>query len=142
MSGAGWVRTYFRIVIPVLMPTMVLVGMINFVSAVGVTSSIILLASQDTQTLSLLALHYGASRWRQLEEAGIISLVILFITVAVALPFRSLALRLGVRHDIKASPHIAGARSGRAGCGVSREIRRSTGSDAQPTTCSKACRHE
>ena len=36
--------------------------------------------------------------------------IILFLTVAVALPFRSLALRLGVRHDIKASPHIAGAR--------------------------------
>src|SRR5262245_57101043 len=54
VSGAGWVRTYFRIVVPVLMPTMVLVGMINFVSAAGVTSSIILLASQETQTLSLL----------------------------------------------------------------------------------------
>jgi hypothetical protein len=47
-----------------------------------------------------------------LEEAGIISLVILILTVAVALPFRSLALRLGVRHDIKANAHIAGARGG------------------------------
>ena len=111
VSGAGWFRTYFRIIVPVLMPTMVLMGMISFVHAAGVTSSIILLASQDTQTLSLLALHYGASRGGQLEEAGIISLVILFLTVSVALPFRALALRLGVRHDIKAGPHIAGARA-------------------------------
>jgi iron(III) transport system permease protein len=111
VSGAGWWRTYFRIVVPVLMPTMVLVGMINFVHAAGATSSIILLASQDTQTLSLLALHYGASRGGQLEEAGIISLIILFLTMAVALPFRHLALRLGVRHDMKASPHMAGSRA-------------------------------
>jgi iron(III) transport system permease protein len=110
VSGAGWTRTYFRVVVPVLMPTMVLVGMINFVHAAGVTSSIILLASQDTQTLSILALHYGASRGGQLEEAGIISLMILFLTMAVALPFRAIALRLGVRHDIKAGPHTAGAR--------------------------------
>jgi iron(III) transport system permease protein len=105
VSGAGWWRTYFRIVVPVLMPSMVLVGMINFVSAAGVTSSIVLLASQDTQTLSLLALHYGASRGGQLEEAGIISLVILAITMVVALPFRSLAMRLGVRHDVTAGPN-------------------------------------
>jgi iron(III) transport system permease protein len=111
VSGAGWWKTYFRIVVPVLMPTMVLVGMINFVHAAGATSSIILLASQDTQTLSLLALHYGASRGGQLEEAGIISLIILILTMAVALPFRHLALRLGVRHDMKAGPHIAGART-------------------------------
>jgi iron(III) transport system permease protein len=102
VSGAGWWRTYFRIVIPVLMPTMVMVGMMNFVHAATVTSVIILLASQDTQTLSILALHYGSSEGGQLEEAGIISLVITFLTIGVALPFRALALRLGVRHDMKA----------------------------------------
>jgi iron(III) transport system permease protein len=102
VSGAGWWRTYFKVVVPVLMPTMVLVGMMNFVHAAGVTSSIVLLASQDTQTLSLLALHYGASRGGQLEEAGIISIIIMLLTMGVALPFRALALRMGVRHDVTA----------------------------------------
>lgn len=99
VAGASWIRTYFRIVIPVLMPTMVLIGMLGFVSAAGTTSTIVLLASRETTTLSLLALQYGASGAR-LEEAGIISLLILFITLSIALPFRMIARRLGVRHDM------------------------------------------
>ncbi len=99
VAGAGWFRTYFRIVVPVLMPTMVLVGMINFVAAAGATSSVVLLASRDTTTLSLLALELGASGGR-LEEASIISVIIALLTVGVALPMRALALRLGVRHDV------------------------------------------
>jgi len=99
VAGASWIRTYFRIVIPVLMPTMVLVGMINFVAAAGATSSVVLLASRDTSTLSLLALEFGASGGL-LEEASIISVIITVLTVGVALPMRALALRLGVRHDV------------------------------------------
>jgi iron(III) transport system permease protein len=99
VAGAGWIRTYFRIVIPVLMPTMVLIGMLAFVSAAGSTSTIVLLASRETTTLSLLALQYGAAGSR-LEEAGIISLTIMVVTLSIALPFRVLARRLGVRHDV------------------------------------------
>lgn len=101
VAGADWLRTYFRIVIPVLMPTMALVGMINFVAAAGATSTVVLLASRDTFTLSLLALEFGATGGR-LEEASIISLIITLLTVGVALPMRALALRLGVRHDVTA----------------------------------------
>jgi iron(III) transport system permease protein len=99
VSGAGWIRTYFQIVIPVLMPTMVLIGMLAFVSAANTTSTIVLLASRQTTTLSLLALQYGAAGSR-LEEAGIISLAIMVLTLSIALPFRILARRLGVRHDM------------------------------------------
>jgi iron(III) transport system permease protein len=99
VAGAGWIRTYFRIVVPVMMPTMVLIGMLNFVSAASTTSTIVLLASTDTTTLSLLALQYGAAG-SKLEEAGIISLAIMVLTLGVALPFRVLAARLGVRHDL------------------------------------------
>lgn len=99
VAGAGWVRTYFRIVVPVLMPTMVLIGMLAFVSAAGTTSTIVLLASRETTTLSLLALQYGAAG-SKLEEAGIISLTIMVVTMGIALPFRMLAHRLGVRHDL------------------------------------------
>ena len=99
VAGAGWLRTYFTIVIPVLMPTMVLVGMINFVAAAGATSSVVLLASRDTATLSLLALEFTASGGL-LEEASIISVIITVLTMGVSLPMRALALRLGVRHDV------------------------------------------
>lgn len=101
VSGAGWLRTYVRIVIPVLMPTMVLIGTLSFVSAAGVTSSIVLLASRETTTLSLLALQDGSGSSARLEEAGIITLIIMALTFCIALPVRLLALRMGVRHDLR-----------------------------------------
>lgn len=113
VSGAGWLRTYFRIVIPVLMPTMVLIGMLNFVSAAGVTSSIILLASRDTKTLSILTLELAYGMAGRLEAAGIISLVIMVLTLGLALPMRALALRMGVRHDLRADETRLPTRAGR-----------------------------
>ncbi|MGZ9241308.1 MAG: ABC transporter permease, partial [Candidatus Binatia bacterium] len=61
VSGAGWIRTYCKIWLPLLMPTLVLLAVMNFVTAAGATSSIILLASRDTMTLSLMALELSAN---------------------------------------------------------------------------------
>ena len=82
-------------------PAMVLIGTLSFVAAAGVTSSIILLASRDTRTLSVLALQYGSGTSARLEEAGIISLIIMALTLSLALPIRLLAGRMGVRHDVR-----------------------------------------
>jgi iron(III) transport system permease protein len=97
VSGAGWFRTYTRVVIPVLRPTMVLVGMLSFVHAANTTASIVLLASRDTTTLSILSLQLGASG--QVEEGGIISLIIMALSLGLALPVRLLAIRLGLPRE-------------------------------------------
>jgi iron(III) transport system permease protein len=99
VSGAGWVRTYFRIVLPVMLPTMVLVGMLSFVGAANTTSSIILLASQDTITLSILSLQIGSGDAGQIEAGGIISLIIMVMSLALALPARILAGRLSLKQS-------------------------------------------
>jgi len=100
VSGAGWFRTYFRVVIPVLMPTMVLIGMLNFVGAANTTAAIILLASRETTTLSILALEFGSGNIGKVEEAGIISLIILMMTLGLALPMRAFARKIGVKNDM------------------------------------------
>ncbi|MGE5538611.1 MAG: ABC transporter permease [Gemmatimonas sp.] len=97
-SGAGWLYTYFRIWLPLIAPTLVLLGTYNFVLAAGATSSVILLADRNTITLSLLALEYmtsvdGAAR----EVAGIISLIIVAMTAGVALLARWVAFRRGIQ---------------------------------------------
>ncbi len=102
-SGAGWIRTYFRIWLPLLMPTLTLLAVLNFVSAAGVTSSIILLASRETITLSLLALRMTTELADQREAASIVSIFIVLLTVGIAIPLRSLSRRLGVRHDVAGS---------------------------------------
>lgn len=96
VSGAGWIRTYFRVVIPVLMPTMVLIGVLNFVAAAGSTSSIILLASRDTNTLSLLVLQLADSAVGRREAAGIVSLIIMVMTLGIAWIARAYGFRVGV----------------------------------------------
>ena len=100
VAGAGWLRTYFTIVIPLLMPTMVLIGMLNFISAASTTSSIILLASRDTLTLSIIGLEWASPELGRTENAGIISLVIMVYTLVLALIGRYYALKVGLRQDM------------------------------------------
>ena len=98
VSGAGWVRTYWRIWLPLLMPTMILLGTLNFVSAASATSSIILLASRETITLSILALEFASPELALREAAGIVTLHITMLTLGVAMVARRLGLGIGVRH--------------------------------------------
>src|SRR5215467_245618 len=99
VSGAGWLRTYFRIVLPVMLPTMVLVGMLSFVGAANSTAPVILLASQNTTTLSILSLQIGSGDIGQVEAGGIISLIIMAMSLALALPARILAQRLSLKQN-------------------------------------------
>lgn len=101
VAGAGWWYAYFRIWLPLIMPTLVLIGVFNFVIAAQATSSIILLASRDTYTLSILALEMmTADDSKLLEEAGIVSLFMIAMTVGVAVIARKFGLQLGVRHQM------------------------------------------
>jgi iron(III) transport system permease protein len=102
VSGAGWSRTYFLIWLPLLMPTLILLAVMNFVGAAGATSSIVLLASRDTMTLSLMALELSSLSVSNREAASIISIFIILFTVAGALLVRYFGRRLGVRHDMRA----------------------------------------
>ncbi|HEY4134570.1 MAG TPA: iron ABC transporter permease [Alphaproteobacteria bacterium] len=99
VSGAGYVRTFAKIWVPLLMPTLILLGTLNFVSAATTTSSIILLATRGTYTLSLLALDYGSPGINLKEEAGIISLIIMTITIVGALIARRLTRRIGLQRS-------------------------------------------
>jgi iron(III) transport system permease protein len=103
VAGAGWIRTYFKIWLPLLMPTLVLLAVMNFVAASGATSSIILLASRDTMTLSLMALELSTTAVSNREAASIISIFIIAFTIIGALLVRYFGRRLGVRHDMQAT---------------------------------------
>ncbi|MEE8563120.1 MAG: ABC transporter permease subunit, partial [Alphaproteobacteria bacterium] len=99
IAGAGWWYTYFKIWLPLIAPTLVLMGVLNFVIAAGSTGSVILLASRETVTLSLLALEYmttstGSAR----EVAGIISLFIVAMTAGLALIARWVGFQAGVQN--------------------------------------------
>jgi len=101
VSGAGWLRTYVMIWLPLLTPSLILLAVMNFVSAAGATSSIILLASRDTMTLSLMALELSSVAISNREAASIISIFIIALTVSGALLVRYFGRRIGVRHEMQ-----------------------------------------
>ena len=99
IAGAGWTRTYLKIWLPLLMPTLVLLGTMNFVIAANTTASIILLASRSTTTLSIMILHLASADLGEREQASVVSVALLLTTLAVAFTARHFGLRLGVRHE-------------------------------------------
>ena len=103
ICGAGWLRSYFRIWIPLLMPTWILIGTLNFVTAANTTSSIILIADRSTRTLSILALEFASPDMGMREEASIISIFLIVLTVGIASLARVFGLRLGVQHERRLS---------------------------------------
>jgi iron(III) transport system permease protein len=97
MSGAGFWRTYFKVVFPLMAQTMLLVAVLKFTFAAQHASSIILLATSETRTLSLLALDQVAAGYR--EVASITVIFIVLLTLGLALVARSFGLRVGIRAD-------------------------------------------
>ena len=95
-SGASWWYGFRKIVAPILMPTLVLVGVLNFISAARDISSIVLLAANATKTLSLLQLDFMVEG--RTEDAAVISVIVIVLTTGVAFLARMLGLRLGIRH--------------------------------------------
>ena len=82
--------------VPILMPTLILLAMINFVSAAGATASVVLLAGRDTQTLSLVALDYATGDY--LEEASAVSIIIMTFTTVLVFIARWRGLKMSVHH--------------------------------------------
>lgn len=99
VAGAGWTRTFFRIWIPVLMPTLTLLALFNFTIAAGTTSSIILLASRETITASILVLEWLMPGARLREEAAVVQIVLGSITLIAAFIARHYGITVGVRHS-------------------------------------------
>lgn len=95
-AGASWWYGFRKIVAPILMPTLVLVGVLNFISAARDISSIVLLAANATKTLSLLQLDFMVEG--RTEDAAVISVIVIVMTTGVAFLARLLGLRLGIRH--------------------------------------------
>jgi iron(III) transport system permease protein len=97
MSGAGFWRTYFGIVIPLMAQAIVMVGVIKFMFASQHASSVILLATSETRTLILLALDQVFAGHR--EVASITVVFITLLTLGVALVARSFGLKVGIRTE-------------------------------------------
>jgi iron(III) transport system permease protein len=95
VSGASWLTTYRRIVLPLILPCLIVVGLIEFISAARNISTVVLLATGQTRPLSLLMLDYAAGA--ELERATVVATLIIGIVVLAALGARSLGGQFSIR---------------------------------------------
>jgi len=92
-SGAPWLYTFRRIVVPLLAPAMFAVGLVTFISAVRDIPTVVFLATFDSRTLSLLMLDYIAGG--SFEKSTVIGVLVIILIIVAAVLARILGLRMG-----------------------------------------------
>jgi iron(III) transport system permease protein len=86
--GASWLRTYWRVVLPLLAPVAVTVGLITFLSAVYDISTPVLLYSPGSRPLSILMLEYSFSGARERGAAiGVVLTAVILLVLVISRRF-------------------------------------------------------
>lgn len=98
ISGSGWLGTYYKVWLPLMAPYLVLIGLLNFNTAAGTTASVVLLASRETNTLSLLILEWLMPLTARREEAAVVQIILGAITIVTLIAARRVGGRFGIRH--------------------------------------------
>lgn len=81
LCGVGKVRTFFKIMVPLIFPMFASVFVLMFMSGIKDISVTVLLARPGTRTLSLLMFEYAAQGW--MEPAAIIGVIMAAAAVVV-----------------------------------------------------------
>jgi iron(III) transport system permease protein len=93
-AGAGWTLTMRRVLMPLMAPTIAIVGLQSFAAAVSAVSLIALLGSAANKPLSLLQLEYLDTGL--FEPASAIGIVIFLLAVVAAVAARIVSSRVGL----------------------------------------------
>jgi iron(III) transport system permease protein len=92
VGGGSWLYTFRRVVVPLLMPTLVAVGILTFVSAVRDIGRIVFVVGGTNRPLALLQLDLMVSE--RFEAAAVVGLIVTLLSIGVATLAR-LSLRPG-----------------------------------------------
>jgi iron(III) transport system permease protein len=91
ITGGTWWHTYRNIVLPIISPTLMVVGLISFISAGRNISQVALLSNSTTRPLSVMQLDYISEG--RYETAAVIAIILLLLSLGMAL----IARRFGYR---------------------------------------------
>ena len=95
VCGGTWFDTFRRVVMPLIMPALITVGLVGFISAARDISTVVLLGSGRSRTLSLLMLDFAAGA--EFEKATVVAVMVVGLVVIAALLARTLGGQVGVR---------------------------------------------
>jgi iron(III) transport system permease protein len=95
VTGASWLYTVRRILLPIIMPTIMVVGIISFVSAARQIATVAMLIVGNNHVLATLQLSFMTGS--ELEAAAVVGTVIAFISLALAVLVRLMGGSVGIR---------------------------------------------
>lgn len=95
VCGATWFDTFRRVTLPLIMPALITVGLVGFISAARDISTVVLLGSGRSRTLSLLMLDFAAGA--EFEKATVVAVIIVGLVVVAALLARAVGGKVGMR---------------------------------------------
>jgi iron(III) transport system permease protein len=97
IAGGSWLQTYRRVVIPLLLPTIIIAGLVSFMSAARDISTVVLLGSSESRTLALLMLDFGYGG--QFEKGTVVAVITVILVIVAAVLARIVGGQVGLgRH--------------------------------------------
>jgi iron(III) transport system permease protein len=94
ISGGSWFQCYRRVLVPLLTPTLIVVGLLGFISAARDISTIVLLGSSQSRTMALLALDYAFGG--QFERGSVVAFLTSLVVIVIALIAHVVGGRVGI----------------------------------------------
>lgn len=93
--GSSWLSAFWRVVLPLTAPTLILVGTMAFISAARSVSNVALLSTAATRPLALLQLDFMVEN--RYGSGAVVGVIVVLLTIGLALVGRSFGLRTGLR---------------------------------------------
>ena len=94
VSGAGFMRTFVRVTLPLIAPTLVAVFLLTFAATIRDISTIVLIAAPGMRTLSLVMFDYAASG--RFEAGAVLGVIV----AAISLVMTVIAFKFGMKVGI------------------------------------------
>jgi iron(III) transport system permease protein len=94
MAGGSWWYTYRKVVMPLAIRAVIVVGILNFISGARDIGAVVLLVTSQTRPLSILMLDYLMDG--SFEAATVIALLVTLLSTGVAFLARGFGFRIGI----------------------------------------------
>ncbi len=94
-AGASAWRCFRDIVLPLIAPSIMLVGALSFIAAARNVSTVALIATSQNRPLSLLQLDFLVDSRH--ESAAVVGIILVALTTGVAVTVRLIGLRAGIQ---------------------------------------------
>lgn len=95
VAGGSWFYTFSRVILPILVPVLVTVGLVAFISATRNIAGIALLVTNQNRPLAMLQLDYMVDG--RYEAAAVVAVIVMLLTSGVALIARLFGLMADIR---------------------------------------------